>query len=104
MNSNITPIINSRFVNQVLPNSDPLIIEMSGQGPQGMRGESGNGIESVEKTSTSGLIDTYTMYFTNGDTFEYFIVNGQNAEGFSETDISVKDNTLIMPNKVLTKE
>lgn len=37
----------------------------------------GNGISSIEKTSTSGLVDTYTIYFTNGSTTTYEVSNGE---------------------------
>lgn len=39
----------------------------------------GKGIASVRKTSTSGLVDTYTMTFSDGETFEYEITNGKSA-------------------------
>ena len=48
-------------------------------GPKGERGEdgiSGNGILRIEKTKTEGITDYYTIYFTNGETFEYQITNG----------------------------
>ena len=53
-----------------------LILEMNGIGPMGPPGLQGNGIAKIEKTSTSGIIDTYTIYFTNGKTFNYEITNG----------------------------
>lgn len=49
-------------------------------------GEDGNGIVSIEKTSTSGLVDTYTITFTDGDTDTFTVTNG--AEGAGITDIS----------------
>lgn len=45
-------------------------------GPQGETGATGNGIVSVEKTSTNGIIDTYTITFSNGQTFTYELTNG----------------------------
>lgn len=92
--------------------TDPIIIEMSGQGPQGMRGpqgETGNGIERIEKTSTSGIVDTYTIYFTNGTQFQYEIVNGvihyyegpyevnpsNNPQSLSTANLAMKDNVNI---------
>lgn len=53
-----------------------LVLEMNGIGPMGPPGIQGNGIARIEKTSTSGIVDTYTIYFTNGTTFNYEIVNG----------------------------
>lgn len=37
----------------------------------------GNGIQSIEKVFTSGLVDTYRITFTNGSTFEYEVTNGK---------------------------
>lgn len=53
-----------------------LILEMNGIGPMGPPGLQGNGIERIEKTGTSGEVDTYTIYFTNGTIFNYEITNG----------------------------
>jgi hypothetical protein len=56
-----------------------IVLEVNGigpLGPPGRAGRDGNGIERIEKTSTSGIVDTYTIYFTNGMTFNYDIVNG----------------------------
>jgi len=36
----------------------------------------GNGIASIEKTNTEGLVDTYTVNFTDGTTFIYNVTNG----------------------------
>ena len=49
-------------------------------------GEDGNGIVSIEKTSTSGLVDTYTITYTDGNTDTFDVTNG--AEGVGITDIS----------------
>lgn len=73
------PSLETKNTKDIIPfvdESDNLILEMSGQGPQGPKGPTGNGIDRIEKTSTSGVIDTYTIYFTNGSTFNYEIVNG----------------------------
>ena len=40
----------------------------------------GNGIQSIAKISTSGLVDTYQITFTNRSTFEYQVTNGQNGQ------------------------
>lgn len=46
-------------------------------GEQGQTGLTGNGISSIEKTSTVGLIDTYTITFTNGNTTTFNVKNGE---------------------------
>ena len=49
-------------------------------GPQGETGATGNGISSITKTSTSGLVDTYTITYTNGTTSTFEITNGKDGE------------------------
>lgn len=44
------------------------------------KGDTGNGIEYIEKTSTEGLVDTYTIYYTNGTTTTYQVTNGKDGE------------------------
>lgn len=39
----------------------------------------GNGIVSVAKTSTSGLVDTYTITFADGTTTTFDVTNGEDA-------------------------
>lgn len=50
------------------------------QGIQGIQGETGNGIATIQKTSTSGLIDTYTITYTDGNTSTFSITNGKDGE------------------------
>lgn len=45
-----------------------------------IRGETGNGIASVTKTATEGLVDTYTITFTDGTSTTFTVTNGQDAE------------------------
>lgn len=52
-------------------------IQLNEQGPQGARGYTGNGIESYVKTSSSGLTDTYTITFTDGNTTIVNVTNGR---------------------------
>lgn len=61
-------------------------------GPTGPQGETGNGIVSVIKTSTSGLIDTYTITYTNGNTSTFTVTNGEDGEVTQEQlDKVIKD-------------
>ena len=57
-----------------------LIAEKGNVGPMGPAGATGNGISSVRKTSTSGLVDTYTITYTNGTTTTFDITNGEDGE------------------------
>lgn len=49
------------------------------KGDKGEIGATGNGIASIEKTGTSGLVDTYTITYTNGDTDTFEVHNGTAA-------------------------
>lgn len=51
------------------------------QGATGATGATGNGISNIAKTGTSGLVDTYTIYYTNGTTSTFTVTNG--ADGAS---------------------
>lgn len=46
---------------------------------KGADGADGNGIVSIVKTATVGLVDTYTITFDDGTTETYQITNGQNG-------------------------
>lgn len=46
---------------------------------KGADGADGNGITSIVKTATVGLVDTYTITFDDGTTTTYDITNGQNG-------------------------
>lgn len=48
-------------------------------GATGQTGATGNGIASIAKTGTSGLVDTYTITFTDGSTFTYNVTNGKDG-------------------------
>lgn len=49
-------------------------------GPKGDTGEPGPGISSIEKTSTSGLVDTYTITYGDGETATFDVTNGEDGE------------------------
>ena len=40
----------------------------------------GNGIASIDKIATNGLVDTYKITYTKGDVFEYTITNGNGID------------------------
>ena len=50
------------------------------KGETGPKGEDGNGIVSLEKTGSSGLVDTYTITFTNGETVTFYVTNGAKGD------------------------
>lgn len=50
-------------------------------------GKDGVGISKIEKTDTQGLVDTYTISYTNGTTTTFTVTNGQNgADGAPGTN------------------
>ena len=49
-------------------------------GPAGTNGEDGVGIASISKTSTSGLIDTYTITYTDDSTSTFSLTNGEKGD------------------------
>lgn len=77
----VTPIINSRFIQPTLIKDGYLTVDMDQQTQHD--GKENNGILEIKKTSTNGLIDTYTIYFTDGSNFDYFITNGLDGSGSS---------------------
>ena len=50
------------------------------KGDTGSKGDTGNGIASIVKTASAGLIDTYTITFTDGTTSTFNVTNGQDGE------------------------
>lgn len=55
-----------------------------------IKGEDGVGIESIEKTSTDGLIDTYTVLLNNGESTTFTVTNGKDGiQGASGKDGSI---------------
>lgn len=45
-----------------------------------LKGEAGASIESIDKTATDGLIDTYTVKLTNGTEQKFYVTNGRDGE------------------------
>jgi len=56
------------------------------QGDNGEDGEDGKGIVSVVKTSTVGLIDTYTITYTDATTTTFAVTNGADGSGEDGAD------------------
>lgn len=47
-------------------------------------GKDGVGISKIEKTDTQGLVDTYTISYTNGTTTTFTVTNGQDGQDGSD--------------------
>ena len=56
------------------------ILKKQIQSGGGTPGPAGVGIQKIEKTGTEGLVDTYTITYTNGQTSTYTVTNGANGE------------------------
>jgi uncharacterized repeat protein (TIGR02543 family) len=50
------------------------------QGPAGSDGEDGVSIVSITKTNSEGLIDTYTITYSDGHTSTFTVANGANGQ------------------------
>lgn len=61
------------------------------QGPQGPTGPTGKGISSITKTSTVGLVDTYTITYTDNTTSTFTVTNGQDGSGSGDMTASIYD-------------
>lgn len=51
----------------------------AGGGGSGTPGKDGVGIDRIEKTSTQGLADTYTIYLTDDRTYTFTVTNGKDG-------------------------
>lgn len=98
--TNENPILN--FVLQPGPQGQ--------QGIQGNTGPTGNGISSIVKTGTSGLVDTYTITYTDGTTSTFEVTNsnlesivialGLNNDDYSSTSTYNKDDLVVYNHMV----
>lgn len=59
----------------------------------GENGDVGRGIASVQKTGTAGLVDTYTITYTDSTTSTFTVTNGQNGTDGISPSITVTDIT-----------
>lgn len=76
-------------------------------GEKGDKGDAGNGITTITKTSTAGIVDTYTILFDDGDTTTFNVVNGANITKVSELENDeefVKATTISLVNYYLKDE
>ena len=68
------------------------------KGDTGNTGATGNGIASITKTGTSGLVDTYTITMTSGATSTFTVTNGQDGTGDMLKSTYDTDNDGIVDN------
>lgn len=68
-------------------------------GATGATGATGNGIASITKTGTEGLVDTYTITYTSGATTTFTVTNGASVT----VDSAMSDSsTNPVQNRVIT--
>lgn len=53
-----------------------------------LKGEPGSNIKSIEKTATSGLVDTYTVTLTDKSTNNFNVTNGSSIQSIAKTGTS----------------
>ena len=69
---------------------------------EGEDGASGVGIQSITKTGTSGLVDTYTILFTDGNSTTFTVTNGRDGETPTiDSSLSTTSENPVQ-NKVIT--
>ena len=73
-------------------------------GENGQDGDDGNGIVSIEKTGTSGLVDTYTITYTDGDTDTFTVTNGSDASVTIVSSWSATTSDSKVASEKLTKD
>ena len=59
-----------------------------------LKGEDGASVESIDKTASDGLIDTYTVKMTNGAESSFYVTNGRDGEKGEKGDTG---NTISVP-------
>ena len=68
----------------------------------GGTGTPGRGIQKIEKTSTQGLVDTYTVTYTDNSTSTFTVTNGRDGEDGEDAVVSqinhgTSDTTFELP-------
>ena len=94
-----TPADGVSIIGVEIDNHNHLICTLSnhttidaGEIPQG---PAGRGIVSIRKTKTEGLIDTYTILYTDGTTTTFTVTNG---DGGGNSQIYIGNEAPIDPN------
>lgn len=84
------------------------ILKKQIQSGGGTPGPAGVGIQKIEKTGTDGLVDTYTITYTDGSTTTYTVTNGADGpkgdkgdkgdpEITAQVDHGISDTTFQLP-------
>ena len=60
-----------------------------------LKGETGTSIVSIEKTSTYGNVDTYTISMSDGGRYTFQVTNGTNGQDVSLANLAYVQTTLV---------
>lgn len=82
----ITGTAPNQTLNLTLPKGDT--------GETGATGPAGNGITGTAKTGSSGLVDTYTISYTNGNSDTFTVTNGDTPQYVAGTGIDITGNVI----------
>ena len=66
-----------------------------------VKGADGRGIVSIEKTGTSGLIDTYTITYSDGTTTTFVVKNGEDGSAITIDTALSSSSTNSVQNKII---
>lgn len=78
------------------------ILKKQIQSGGGTPGTPGRGIEKIELTDTQGLIDTYTITYTDGSTTTYTVTNGEDGEIGATPNIQIGTVQTLEPGQDAT--
>lgn len=88
----------SPYITNTGTNTDPVFHLFI---PIGATGAAGNGIVSITKTSSVGLVDTYTITYTNGTYDTFTVTNGSGGGASSLSQLSDVALTLLADGNML---
>lgn len=72
---------------------------------KGQQGDRGSSITSIEKTSTSGNVDTYTVYLSDGTTTTFQVTNGEVTQQQLDNAVSgLQDDIDALDGRTTTNE
>lgn len=95
----LTANIKASVASTLSANVDAAANSLSGNIVWTPLGARGVGIASIQKTAAEGLVDTYTVTYTDGATYRYQVRNGETGKnGVTFTPHMAEDGTLSWTN------
>lgn len=94
INTDCTCLVGLKCTQQVAESNPDALVQIwaaidelkAGDGGSGTPGKDGVGIDRIEKTSTQGLVDTYTIYLTDESTHTFTVTNGKDGNPGAKGD------------------